>query len=84
MAAYSVRRDAPEPDVDPGCLPLPFGPLPIARGVAWASLTPVGTLACARPRGRAPRAVEDRVEGPPEPERVVGVERLELMMLSSM
>ena len=80
MAAYSVRRDAPEPDVDPSCLPLPFGPLP--RGVAWASLTPVGTLACARPRDRAPRAVEDRVEGPPEPERVGGVERLELMMLS--
>ena len=32
-------------------------------------------------RGRAPRALEDRVVGPPEPERVVGVERLELMML---
>ena len=81
MASYGMRRAVPEPDVDPGCLPLPFGPLPIARGVDWASLTSMGALACARARGRASRALEDRVVGPPEPERVVGVERLELMMV---
>ena len=84
LAAYGVRRVSSAPGVDPGGLPLPLEPLPVARGVDWASLTSTGALACARARGRPLRALEDRVVGPPEPERVVGVERLELMMLSSL
>ena len=82
MAAYSVRRDAPEPDVDPGCLPLPFGPLPDPRGAECASTPAEESAFGAWPRARAPR-VTDRVAGPLPPERGVAVveRRLSLMVL---
>ena len=75
---YGVRRAAPEPVVAPGCLPLPFVPLPDPRGPERSS---AASLSRARPRARVLR-VEGRVAGPRPPERgvEVGERRLSLIL----
>ena len=81
-AECGARSASSAPVAAPGCLSVPFEPLPAPRGAGRALAPAAESAFGVRLRERVPWAALDRVAGPFPPERgvVVGERRESLMM----